>query len=85
MEKTKQDAISSLSKLIIFVFQPCLLFVNVASTLGNPGQSLSEIVVLPVFAVFQIFFGSLVGRVCVLDGTHTYYDRGVECKHDLQR
>ncbi|CAN0554779.1 unnamed protein product, partial [Ectocarpus sp. 12 AP-2014] len=29
-----QSAITSLSKLIFFVFQPCLLFVNVASTLG---------------------------------------------------
>ena len=58
-----QTAISSLSKLIFYVFQPCLLFVNVASTLGTPGESFSKLLVLPVFAIFQIFFGSIVGRV----------------------
>ena len=58
-----QNAISSLSKLTMFVFQPSLLFVSVISTLANPGQSLAELLVLPVFAVFQVFFGSIVGRV----------------------
>ncbi|CAB1096381.1 unnamed protein product [Ectocarpus sp. CCAP 1310/34] len=57
-----QSAITSLSKLIFFVFQPCLLFVNVASTLGTPGQKLSKLLVLPVFAVLQILFGSAVGK-----------------------
>jgi hypothetical protein len=33
-----QAALTSLSKLIFFVFQPCLLFVNVASTLAMKGQ-----------------------------------------------
>lgn len=65
-----QSAITSLSKLIFFVFQPCLLFVNVASTIGNPSQNLSKLLVLPVFAVFQILFGSVVGKVragkCIL-------------------
>lgn len=57
-----QNAISSLSKLIFYVFQPCLLFVNVASTVGNPSQKLSKLLVLPVFAIFQILFGSAVGK-----------------------
>ncbi|CAN0473513.1 unnamed protein product, partial [Ectocarpus sp. 12 AP-2014] len=57
-----QSAITSLSKLIFFVFQPCLLFVNVASTLGTPGQKLSKLLVLPVFAILQILFGSAVGK-----------------------
>ncbi|CAN0507126.1 unnamed protein product, partial [Scytosiphon promiscuus] len=57
-----QSAISSLARLIFFVFQPCLLFVNVASTLGTPGQSLSKLLVLPECAMFQIWFGSIVGR-----------------------
>eukprot|EP00903_Cladosiphon_okamuranus_P013388 g12476.t1 len=56
-----QNAITSLSKLIFFVFQPCLLFVNVAATLGTPGQTLSKLLVLPAFAVCQILFGSAVG------------------------
>ena len=58
-----QTAITSLSKLIFFVFQPCLLFVNVASTLGTPGQKLSKLLIVPVFAVLMILVGSVVGRV----------------------
>ncbi|CAM9855393.1 unnamed protein product [Ascophyllum nodosum] len=57
-----QTAITSLSKLIFFVFQPCLLFVNVASTLGTPGQKLSKLLIVPVFAVLMILVGSVVGR-----------------------
>eukprot|EP00611_Tribonema_gayanum_P010475 TRINITY_DN20509_c0_g1_i1.p1 TRINITY_DN20509_c0_g1~~TRINITY_DN20509_c0_g1_i1.p1 ORF type:complete len:239 (-),score=57.37 TRINITY_DN20509_c0_g1_i1:339-1055(-) len=61
-----QAALTSLSKLIFFVFQPCLLFVNVAHTLANSGQSLSKLAVLPIFACLQIavaaVFAAGIGR-----------------------
>ncbi|CAM9792544.1 unnamed protein product, partial [Discosporangium mesarthrocarpum] len=66
-----QGALTALSKLIFFVFQPALLFVNVASTLAVPGQSLSKLMVLPAFACLQILAGAIVGngmeKICGLE------------------
>ncbi|CAM9668370.1 unnamed protein product [Phaeothamnion confervicola] len=55
-----QAALTSLSRLIFYIFQPCLLFVNVASALAMPGQKYSTLFVLPVVACLQIIAGSLV-------------------------
>ncbi|CAM9880173.1 unnamed protein product [Chrysoparadoxa australica] len=60
-----QQALTSLSKLIFYVFQPCLLFVNVAQALSIPGQNLSKLAVLPAFACAQIALGAIVGSVLV--------------------
>eukprot|EP01031_Cornospumella_fuschlensis_P006670 gene6670-8295_t len=53
-----QTALSVLSKLIFSVFQPCLLFVNVASTVSNLGKNTSTgspaaIYLLPLAALLQ--------------------------------
>eukprot|EP01039_Chlorochromonas_danica_P009826 gene9830-10869_t len=62
-----QSALSVLSKLIFNVFQPCLLFVNVASTVANLGKGTSgspaAIYLLPLAAVFQIVVGYIVGKL----------------------
>jgi hypothetical protein len=56
-----QAALTSLSKLIFFVFQPCLLFVNVASTLAMKGQ-----VLYPLLYFFNISIYSLIAKRILL-------------------
>jgi auxin efflux carrier family protein len=62
-----QAALSVLSKLIFNVFQPCLLFVNVASTVANLGKSATgspaAIYLLPIAALLQIVIGFIVGKI----------------------
>jgi auxin efflux carrier family protein len=63
-----QSALSVLSKLIFNIFQPCLLFVNVAKTvasLSGPGNkgSVEAIYMLPLAAIFQILVGFCVGKI----------------------
>jgi len=57
-----KTAISVLSKMVYNVFQPCLLFVNVMSTVARSGGD-SAISVLPLAAAFQIVVGYIVGKV----------------------
>jgi predicted permease len=64
-----QNAVAVLSKLIFYLFQPCLLFVNVAQTVaaiskgtGNP----AAIYLLPLAAMFQILVGYIVGKIIAL-------------------
>lgn len=66
-----QSALSVLSKLIFNVFQPCLLFVNVASTItrqcsGATNSNMASIFLLPFAAILQIFVGYIVGKVVSL-------------------
>jgi predicted permease len=64
-----QNAVAVLSKLIFSVFQPCLLFVNVASTvanIGSGGGSPAAIYLLPIAAAVQILVGYIVGKVVSL-------------------
>jgi hypothetical protein len=64
-----QNSVAVLSKLIFYLFQPCLLFVNVAQTVasiskgtGNP----AAIYLLPLAAMFQILVGYVVGKIIAL-------------------
>lgn len=67
-----QTALSILSKLIFTIFQPCLLFVNVASTVAQlaaksgGSQSSAAIYLLPFAAGFQIVVGYIVGRIVAM-------------------
>jgi auxin efflux carrier family protein len=60
-----KSALSVLSKLIFGLFQPCLLFVNVASTVAA-SSSASTLRILPIAAAFQITLGFLIGKVVSL-------------------
>lgn len=63
-----QQALSVLSKLVFHLFQPCLLFVNVAQTVstqaakGDNGPAF----LLPAVGTFQIFLGYVIGKVMSL-------------------
>ena len=64
-----QNAVGVLSKLIFSVFQPCLLFVNVASTVASIGSGTGNsaaIYLLPIAAAFQILIGYIVGKIVSL-------------------
>lgn len=60
-----QSSLGVLSKLIFNVFQPCLLLVNVASTVAQLKASGggAPIYILPLAAGFQIFVGYIVGKI----------------------
>ena len=55
------NEVSVLSKLVYNLFQPCLLFVNIISTVAKNGSS-PAIKVLPFVAVIQILLGYIVGK-----------------------
>ncbi len=63
-----QTALGVLSKLIFNVFQPCLLLVNVASTVAQLKTSGggAPIYILPLAAGFQILVGHIVGKIVSL-------------------
>jgi predicted permease len=59
-----KNSLAALSKLIFNLFQPCLLFVSVSSTVSAAriaGNS-AALAVLPALAVLQILVGSLMGK-----------------------
>jgi predicted permease len=64
-----QNALSVLSRLIFNLFQPCLLFVNVASTLAALGSGSASgaggaaLYILPMAAAAQILVGFTVGKL----------------------
>lgn len=63
-----QAALSVLSKLIFNIFQPCLLFVNVARTVANLSMgsnkgSVEAIYMLPLAALFQVVVGYGLGKL----------------------
>ena len=59
-----KQALSVLSKLVFNIFQPCLLFVNVAQTISNAGAPMdSTLFILPIAAAFQIFLGFFLGKL----------------------
>eukprot|EP01033_Poteriospumella_lacustris_P004765 gene4765-3420_t len=64
-----QAALSVLSKLIFNIFQPCLLFVNVARTVANLSGSAAKsgsaeaIYMLPIAAALQVVVGYVVGKL----------------------
>jgi auxin efflux carrier family protein len=61
-----KTALSVLSKLVFGLFQPCLLFCNVAATiakLGHSKASLGPTLILPLAALLQIFLGFGVGKL----------------------
>jgi predicted permease len=57
-----KTALSVLSKLVFGLFQPCLLFVNVASTVAKLGGTGGPVSLLPLAAALQILIGYTVGR-----------------------
>ena len=57
-----KTALSVLSKLVFNIFQPCLLFCNVASTVASAKKN-AAVWILPFAAALQIFIGYLVGKV----------------------
>lgn len=64
-----QTALGVLSKLIFNIFQPCLLFVNVATTvaeLSSKAGGGEAIYILPLAAGFQIIVGYIVGKIVSL-------------------
>ena len=63
-----KSAMSVLSKLIFNLLQPCLLFVNVASTCAKLKESGSAaaVALLPIAAAVQILLGFIIGKVVSL-------------------
>jgi predicted permease len=61
-----KTALGVLSKLVFYMFQPCMLFVNVASTIDKMGGNAGVMQILPAAAAFQILIGFLVGKVLSL-------------------
>ena len=60
-------ALSVLSKLVFGLLQPCLLFVNVASTVAKLGPSGgAAVTLLPLVAGVQILLGYVVGKIVSL-------------------
>ena len=61
-------AIEVLSKLVFNLFQPCLLFVNVAQTIAAQASVADSRIgyVLPIAAALQIIVGFIVGKVISL-------------------
>lgn len=55
------QALSVLSKLVFGLFQPCLLFVNVATTIAKSKSKM--LLTIPMVAVFQVFLGFVVGKI----------------------
>lgn len=60
-----QQALSVLSKLVFHLFQPCLLFVNVAQTVSNQAAKGDNgpAFLLPAAGTFQIFLGYIIGKI----------------------
>ena len=50
-----------LSKLVFNIFQPCLLFCNVAQTIASSSKGAAAVWVLPMAASLQILIGYIVG------------------------
>jgi len=63
-----KSAMSVLSKLVFNLLQPCLLFVNVASTCAKLKESGSgaAVALLPIAAGIQILLGYIIGKVVSL-------------------
>lgn len=64
-----QNSIGVLSKLIFSLFQPCLLFVNVASTVASSasgGSGGASLYMLPMMGGLQILLGYLIGKLVSL-------------------
>lgn len=58
-------ALGVLSKLIFSLFQPCLLFVNVCTTVAKLGEagSSAALYMLPLAGIFQITLGYFIGKI----------------------
>ncbi|KAJ1402328.1 hypothetical protein B484DRAFT_405443, partial [Ochromonadaceae sp. CCMP2298] len=82
-----QNALSVLSRLIFNLFQPCLLFVNVASTLAAlssgsaGGAGGSALYMLPIAAAIQILVGFTVGKIMT---TLVYGQNGADSENAKQ-
>jgi auxin efflux carrier family protein len=57
-----KTALGVLSKLVFYLFQPCMLFVNVASTIDKMGGNAGVMKLLPLAALVQIMIGFVVGK-----------------------
>jgi predicted permease len=58
-----KTALGVLSKLVFYLFQPCMLFVNVASTINKMGGNVGVMRLLPLAAAAQILIGFTIGKV----------------------
>jgi predicted permease len=82
-----QNALSVLSRLIFNLFQPCLLFVNVASTLAAlssgsaSGAGGAALYMLPIAAAVQILVGFTVGKIMT---TLVYGQNGADSENAKQ-
>lgn len=57
-----KQALSVSSSLVYNIFQPCLLFCNVATTVSKLGKG-GSVYLLPLAAIAQIFLGFMLGKV----------------------
>ena len=57
-----KTALGVLSKLVFYLFQPCMLFVNVAGTIDKMGGNAGVMRLLPMAAAVQILIGFAVGK-----------------------
>ena len=58
-----KTALGVLSKLVFYLFQPCMLFVSVAATLDKMGGNAGVMQLLPLAAAVQIAIGFTVGKL----------------------
>ena len=56
-----KSSLAVLSKLVFNIFQPCLLFCNVAQTVASSSKGSAAVWILPFAASLQIFIGYAVG------------------------
>ena len=76
-----KTALSVLSKLVFGLFQPCLLFTNIAATVAKLGGTGGPVFLLPLAAVLQILIGFTVGKLVALV---TYGPNGQESEEAKQ-
>ena len=69
-----KNCLSALSKLIFNVFQPCLLFVSVSTTVSSAMKAGNgaALALLPLLAFVQILLGYTIGKV-VLTPKHSSF------------
>ncbi len=61
-----KTALSVLSKLVFGLFQPCLLFTSVASTVAKVGGSGGALRLVPMAALVQVIIGFMVAKIISL-------------------
>lgn len=69
----EQNALTVLSRLVYKIFLPCLLFVNVTTTIATTNQGLDKLFLITATSVLMIFFGIAIGQVRQGSPAHSFH------------